>query len=126
MGTKYQIWNSTDPVITPVGEYLTAEQWISRYPAAAHIPYVIAAGEINGAFCSPLSQMVAIYTNRGCDFTECVTGDDKITVIEAYEEAQKALAAEKAIESSVQAQSLATIAANLEYANLLTLEDVGV
>ncbi len=126
MGTKYQIWNTTDPVITPVGEYLTPEQWISRYPAAAHIPYVIAAGEINGAFCSPLAQLEAIYTNRGCDFTECVTGDDKITVIEAYEEAQKALAAEKAIESSVQAQSLATIAANLEYANLLTLEDVGV
>ena len=126
MGTKYQIWNTTDPVITPVGEYLTAEQWISRYPAAAHIPYVIAAGEINGAFCSPLSQMVAIYTNRGCDFSQCVSNADKLTAIEAFDEAQKAIVAEKAVEAEIQAQSLATIAANLEYANLLTLEDVGV
>ena len=44
MGTKYQIWNKTDPVYYANGEYLTPEQWITRYPAAAHIPYVIAAG----------------------------------------------------------------------------------
>jgi hypothetical protein len=126
MGTKYQIWNKTDPVITPIGEYLTPEKWIERYPAAAHLPFVIAVGTINGAFCSSLPQLEAVYWGRGCDFSECVSNADKLTAIEAFDEAQKAIVEEKAIEAGIQAQSLATIAANLEYANLLTLEDVGV
>ena len=31
---RYAIWNKQDPVITPVGEVLTAAQWIARYPVA--------------------------------------------------------------------------------------------
>ena len=28
--SRYAIWNKTDPIITPIGEVLTAEQWIRR------------------------------------------------------------------------------------------------
>ena len=49
MSTRYQLWDKESQVITPIGEVLTAGQWMERYPAAAAIPYVLAAGEVNGA-----------------------------------------------------------------------------
>ena len=56
---RYAIWNKRDPVITPVGEVLTAQQWIARYPAAGleSITVVCSAGEINGGFFGTLGQM---------------------------------------------------------------------
>lgn len=87
---KYAIWNKQDQIITPVGEVLTAEQWIARYPVAAldSITIVCAAGEINGAFFGTLGQMVTQYTAMGCDFSNCETSEDKLRAIEAFEEAR--------------------------------------
>jgi hypothetical protein len=56
---RYAIWDKQSNIYTPVGEELTAEQWLSRYsflkkPAA--VP-VVAKGLINGAFCGELSEM---------------------------------------------------------------------
>lgn len=31
---RYKIWNKKDPIITPIGEVLSAEEWIARYPVA--------------------------------------------------------------------------------------------
>lgn len=31
---RYAIWNKRDPILTPIGEVLTAEEWIDRYPIA--------------------------------------------------------------------------------------------
>ena len=44
--SRYSIWNKTDPIITPIGEVLTPEQWIERYPVAGlnTITVVCAAG----------------------------------------------------------------------------------
>lgn len=88
--SKYAIWNKQDPVITPVGEVLTAEQWIQRYPVAAlnTIKVVCAGGEINGAFFGTLGQMVEMYSKMGCDFSLCETDRDKLDAIEAFEDAQ--------------------------------------
>lgn len=85
---KYAIWNKTDPVITPIGEVLTAEQWIDRYPVAgvASITVVCGAGEINGAFFGTLGQMVQMYEAQGCDFSACETAEDKLEAIEAFED----------------------------------------
>ena len=35
MSKRYAIWNKQDPIITPIGEVLTADQWKARYPVAA-------------------------------------------------------------------------------------------
>lgn len=133
---KYAIWNKQDPILTPVGEVLTAEQWIERYPIAGieRITVVCAAGEINGAFFGTLGSMVALYTKQGCDFSGCETPEEKLASIEAFEdareaEAQAAAKEAAAIESSnaaMTATSLASIAASMEFQNLLTLEDVEV
>ena len=131
---KYAIWNKQDPILTPVGEVLTAEQWIARYPIAglASITVVCADGEINGAFFGTLGQMVDMYTKMGCDFSECTTAEDKLAAIEAFEDrreaeaaaAAKAKAEHEAATAELNAASLASISASLEYQNMLTLDDV--
>lgn len=122
--SKYAIWNKRDPVITPIGEVLTAEQWMERYPVAGipSITVVCAAGEINGGFFGTLGQMVQIYEDRGCDFSACVTDQDKLAAIESFD-----VTANKPTESisneELTVTSLASIAASLEYQNMLTLPD---
>ena len=56
MSTRYQLWDKESQVITPIGEVLTAGQWMERYPAAAAIPTCWLPGEVNGAFCAPLAR----------------------------------------------------------------------
>lgn len=86
--SRYAIWNKQDRILTPIGEVLTAEQWISRYPIAGveTVTVVCAAGEINGAFFGTLGQMVQMYTAQGADFSACETAEDKLAVIEAFED----------------------------------------
>lgn len=131
---KYAIWNKTDTVLTPIGEVLTAEQWIQRYPVAGveSITVVCAAGEINGAFFGTLGQMVAMYEQQGCDFSACETAEDKLAAIEAFEDARDAAAAAAAKEAAeaeaataaMNASSLASIAAQMEFQNMMALDDV--
>ena len=133
---KYAIWNKKDPILTPIGEVLTAEKWIDRYPIAGveSITVVCAGGEINGAFFGTLGQMVDLYTKQGCDFTTCETAEDKLAAIEAFEDAReaeqiakaKAQAETTAANEELTAVSLASIAASMEYQNMLTLDDVEV
>lgn len=128
---RYAIWNKQDVVLTPVGEIFTAEQWIERYPIAGldSITVVCAAGEINGAFFGTLGQMVNMYEAQGCDFSECTTSQEKLDKIEEFEDAKQ-----KEIQESnnavsneeLTANSLASIAAQLEYQNMMTLDDVEV
>lgn len=133
---KYAIWNKKDPILTPIGEVLTSEQWIARYPIAGveSITVVCAAGEINGGFFGTLGQMVDLYTKHGCDFSGCETAEDKLAAIEAFDDAREA---EQATQAKIHAEatasneeltavSLASIAASMEYQNLLTLDDVEV
>lgn len=84
---KYAIWNKQDNILTPIGEVLTAEQWISRYPMAGldNITVVCGAGEINGSFFGTLGQMVRMYEESGCDFSDCVTDEEKLAKIEEFE-----------------------------------------
>ena len=119
--SRYAIWNKQDPIITPIGEVLTAEQWKARYPVARldSITVICAAGEINGAFFGTLGQMVEMYTNRGCDFTSCNTQQEKLQAIEdfenAIEEAQRNITIEPTAEER--------IAAALEYQVMASLPD---
>lgn len=108
---RYAIWNKQDPIITPIGEVLTAEQWIARYPVAGieSITVVCAAGEINGAFFGTLGQMVQMYEAQGCDFSTCTTNKEKLEAIEAFEDTKNATSTEPTAEER--------IAAALEYQN---------
>lgn len=90
MVAKYVIWDKVSDVITPIGEVLTAEQWIDRYPVARALPTVCAGGTINGAFFGVYSQMIEMYEKLGCDFSECTTEQEHLDTIEAFEDAMNA------------------------------------
>lgn len=111
MTKRYAIWNKVDPIITPIGEVLTAEKWIERYPVAGvpSITVVCSAGEINGGFFGTLGQMVQMYEAQGADFSACETAEDKLEVIEAFEDAMNAPSTEPTPEER-QAQALEAIA----------------
>lgn len=125
---KYAIWNKKDSVITPVGEVLSAKQWIERYPVAGleNITVVCSAGEINGGFFGTLGQMVQMYENQGADFSACTTDEEKLAVIEAFEDAANSADDGAVSNEELTATSLASIAASMEYQNMMTLEDVEV
>lgn len=113
--SKYVIWDKQSPIYTVVGEVLTPEQWISRYGWINNpktVP-VVAGGLLNGAFCGELSEMVSMYMNQGADFTSCITNQDKLDVIEAFEIRMNT---PKVSEVSTPEER---IAAALEYQNLL-------
>jgi hypothetical protein len=130
---RYAIWDKVSPIIVPTGAVFTAEQWIEKYPVAAipTITVVCSAGEINGGFFGTLGQMVQMYEDQGCDFSACTTPEEKLAVLEAFDEAKqaeaKAKAEAKAVEEAMNAElnatSLASIAASMEYQNMLTLPD---
>lgn len=127
---RYAIWNKKDKIITTIGEVLTADEWIKRYPVAGepNITVLCAAGECNGAFFGTLGQMVSRYESEGCDFSSCTTDEEKLAAIEAFDDvravAEAEAAAEAKIREEMQADSLASIAASLEYQNMMSLEDV--
>lgn len=130
---RYAIWNKTDPIITPIGEVLTAEQWISRYPVAGvpTITVVCGGGEVNGSFFGTLGQMVDMYEKEGCVFTDDMTAEEKLEAIEAFEDEREATAKAQAEEKAemeaanaeMNAMSLASIAAQLEFQNMMALPD---
>ena len=114
---RYAIWNKQDPVLTPIGEVLTAEQWMERYPIAGvpSVTVVCGAGEINGAFFGTLGQMVQMYEAQGADFAGCRTAEDKLAVIEAFED--------KMNQPSTEPSADERIAAALEYQVMASLPD---
>ena len=122
--SKYAIWNKKDDVYTPSGEKFTADQWIARYPIAEipTVSIVCAGGTFNGAFFGVLSDMVNIYTKRGCDFSACDTEQSYLDAIEAFEDAMNAPV--EVVDAS--AVALENIAAQLEFQNMMALEDMGV
>ena len=117
MAKRYAIWNKQDPIITPIGEVLTAEQWIERYPVAGvpSITVLCSAGEVNGGFFGTLGPMVQRYEAQGADVSGCETDEAKLTVIEAFEDAMNAPSTEPTSEER--------IAAALEYQVMSSLPD---
>lgn len=120
--SKYAIWNKRDSIITPIGEVFTAEQWINRYPVAGldSITVVCAAGEINGGFFGTLGQMVQMYGEQGCNFSNCNTDEEKLNAIEDFIKAQE----QAIIEAKNEPTANERIAAALEYQVMSSLPDV--
>lgn len=118
---KYQIWDKTSNIITPIGEVLTPEQWIARYPMAGieGISIIIGGGTINGSVCMEYSQTVDTYEKMGCDFSNCTTPEDVLDVIEAFEDAmnnpevdEDYISTDERIASALEAQLLLQMASD--------------
>ena len=108
---SFVVCDKVTPVITPIGEVLTPEQWIERYPVANVIKTVVQGGTMNGGFFGIFDQMVESYGQQGCDFSECETDQDYLDAIEAFEDEQNTFTDEPSAEER--------IASALEYQNLM-------
>jgi len=114
---RYAIWDKKSPVIVPTGQVFTAQQWMDKHPAAklGSITVVCAAGEINGGFFGTLGQMTQLYAAQGADFSGCATEQEKLEVIEAFEDALNAPSTEPTTEERT--------AAALEFIAMSSLPD---
>ena len=124
MTKRYSIWDKVSDIYTPVGERLSAQQWIDRYgwiKAPGSVP-VVAAGLINGALIDELSQMKNRYQQQGCVYTEEMSNQEILDAIEAFE-AQRAAEAKAAAEEAANTPSAEErLAAAVEFQNLLAME----
>ena len=121
---RYAIWDKKEDIIVPTGKVFTAEQWIEEHPVAAldRITVVCSAGEINGGFFGTLGQMVQMCEAHGADFSACETDEDKLAVIEAFEDARNA-PSDVVSNEELTATALASIAASMEFQNMMSLPD---
>ena len=114
---RYAIWDKVSPIITPVGEVLSAQDWKDRYPVANldSITIVCGAGEINGSFFGTLGQMKDMYAAQGCDFSNCTTNEEILQKIEDFEDEMN--------QPSTEPSTDERIAAALEYQVMASLPD---
>lgn len=86
---RYAIWDKQSQVITPIGEVLSPQEWLDRYPYLSletMVP-VVAYGTINGAFCGELSQMKFMWEQQGAEFDDGLSNEEILEAIEAFEDA---------------------------------------
>lgn len=86
--SKYKIWDKQSTIYTLVGETISPEQWIERYPWAAinGVKMIVGGGVINGAVAMEFGATVDMYRKMGCDFSACVTDQDFLDAIEDFED----------------------------------------
>ena len=124
MSKRYAIWDKVSDIYTPVGERLSAQQWIDRYgwiKAPGSVP-IVAAGLINGALIDELGQMKNRYEQQGCTFTEGMSNQEILDAIEAFEDQRAADAKAAAEEAANTPSAEERLAAAVEFQNLLAME----
>ena len=57
---RYKIYDNKSDVITPVGEKLTAEQWLDRYQWGRYTKMIVGGGIINGSVALVFDDEAAI------------------------------------------------------------------
>lgn len=85
---KYKIWNKTDTLVTPIGEVLTSEQVIAKYPASAvdGIDFIICDSPISLGVFMEYTQTKANYKNIGVPITDTMTKQEVLDAISYFEE----------------------------------------
>lgn len=129
--TRYAIWDKETPIITPSGAVFTADEWMERYPVAKlpNVTILCARGEMNGGFFGTLGSMKDMYEADGCDFSDCTTDESVLDKMQEFDDQRAAEIAAKEPEVSneaITADALASIAASLEYQNMMSLDDTEV
>ena len=72
---RYKIYDNSSDVITPVGEVLTAEQWLDRYPWGRFAKMIVGGGVINGSVALIFDEAVERCRRAGSAFSGCTTDE---------------------------------------------------
>lgn len=86
--SRYKIWDGKEPIFTPVGEELTAEQWFERYKWAKipGVKMIIGGGAINGLVAMEFGATVEHYKKQGCVISESMSDSEILQAIEDFED----------------------------------------
>ena len=85
---KYKIWNKTDNLITPIGEVLTPEEVIAKYPSAAieGMKFIIADGAVGLAVWDEFTGIKNMYKDMGVPITDAMTDQEVLDAISYFQE----------------------------------------
>lgn len=128
--SKYKIWNKTEDIITPIGEVLSAEDWMKRYPVARLLDTVCGGSTVNGNIFAIYDDFIDMYEKQGCDFSNCSTKQDCLDTIEAFEQelvkkAQSTVSAEERTAQALEEMASGATSESTDVMNiLLTGEEV--
>lgn len=101
MAKRYAIWNRKDDIYTPGVDpkiqgltysnqfgtgHFTADEWLMLHPAPPNAVIICSTGDYNGGFFGTLGSLVQIYEGLGADFSAAKTDEEKLDVIEAFED----------------------------------------
>lgn len=114
---RYKIWDKQELIYTQVGEVLTPEKWIERYPIINKpgVVPIVAAGDVNGGFSGTLSGLRQIAEMSGAVFADGLTDEQLLEAIEDFEDEMNAAAAAPSAEERT--------AAALEFLAMSNLPD---
>ena len=85
---KYKIWNKTDTLVTPIGEVLTAEQVIEKYPMSAleGFKFIICDAPISLGVFMEFEQTKQAYKGMGVPITDTMADQEVLDAITYFEE----------------------------------------
>jgi hypothetical protein len=86
--SRYKIWDKTESILTPIGEEITAENWLNLYKWAKvpNVKAIVGGGPINGSVMMEFEATKEHYTRLGCKFTEGMTDEEVLAAIELFED----------------------------------------
>ena len=107
---RYKIWNRTESLITPIGEVLSPEQVMERYPASAleTMKYVICDGPVSMAVFMEFESTKEHYRSLGVPITEDMSDQQVLDAITTFEQTppEPVPSAEERIASALEFQAL--------------------
>lgn len=82
---RYKIWDKEESILTPNGQLMNKDEWQEYCPISKYVDIVICGGEVNGSFYYVYSQFKEQWERQGLDFSECVTQQEVLDLIEQAE-----------------------------------------
>lgn len=85
---KYKIWDKKETLITPIGEILTAEDVMNRYPVARldNMKFIICDAPITMGVFMEFEQTKQTYKQLGVPITDDMTDQEVLDAISYFEE----------------------------------------
>ena len=107
---KYKIWNKQDSLVTPIGEVLTAEEVMNRYPASRieDSKWIICDSFYSLGVFMEFTQTKEAYKALGVEITDDMTDQEVLDAISYFEENPPAPepSAEERIAAAMEYQNL--------------------
>ena len=115
---RYKIWNKQETLVTPIGEVLTPQEVIEKYPMAAieGMKFIICDAPISLGVFMEFIQTKEQYKGMGADITDDMTDQEVLDSITFFEQnpPEPEPTAEDRMASAMEFQAMMTIPTEVE------------